>query len=146
MKITRASLDDLELLTPLFDGYMVFYEQPSDPERHRRFLVDRLSREEAFVFIATDETGAGMGFTLLYPSFSSVSMARIYVLNDLYVHPDHRQKGVASRLMAAAADFGRSKGAIRLHLETGHDNTRAQALYEKEGWVKDSSYHYSLTL
>ena len=142
MNIIKASLEHLDLLVPLFDGYMVFYKQTSDPARFKAFLKARLEHREAHVFIALDDDGVGMGFTLLYPSFSSVSMARVYTLNDLYVHPDYRRRGIASGLMNAAADFCQREGGIRLHLETGHDNDKAQALYEKEGWIKETNYFY----
>ena len=142
MNIKQASVADLDELAPLFDGYMVFYRQESNLVKHRAFLSERLQNEEAYVFIAMDSDGSGMGFTLLYPAFSSVSQARIYVLNDLFVHPDHRRKGVAAALMNAAAAYCKGEGGIRLHLETESNNHSAQALYEKEGWIKETNYFY----
>lgn len=142
MTISEASSAQLDILTPLFDGYMVFYKQPSNPDKHRAYLQERLLNQEAHIFIATDSQGSGMGFTLLYPSFSSVSQARIYVLNDLYVHPDYRRQGVASALMDAASTYCTSQGGIRLHLETASNNLSAQALYEKEGWIKETNCFY----
>ncbi len=144
MNIIKASLQHLDLLVPLFDGYMVFYRQESDVDKHRTFLQERIENNEAHIFIATDADGAGMGFTLLYPAFSSVSQARIYVLNDLFVHPDHRRLGVAAALMDAAAAYCKSTGGIRLHLETESSNVSAQALYEKEGWIRETGYFYQL--
>ncbi len=142
MNIIKASLQHLDLLVPLFDGYMVFYRQKSDLGKHRTFLQERIENNEAHIFIATDAERSGMGFTTLYPTFSSVSQARIYVLNDLFVHPDHRRRGVASALMNAAAEYCKSSGGIRLHLETESSNHSAQALYEKEGWIKETNCFY----
>ena len=53
-----------------------------------------------------------MGFTQFYPSFSSVSLARIFVLNDLFVHECARRKGVASKLLSAATEFAQVLGAV----------------------------------
>lgn len=146
MKIKEVKLNDINHLVPLFDGYMVFYGKPSNPISYRDFLVERIKNKEAYIFIAFDDDEKAMGFTLLYPSFSSVSQRRIFILNDLFVHKDHRKKGVASGLINTAAAYGRKNKAVRLHLETDHDNVTAQRLYESSGWIKDSSFHYSLEL
>lgn len=142
MNVRRVTLEDIDQLAPLFDGYMVFYRKPSNINKHRQYLEERISKEEAIIFMADDGQGQAVGFTLLYPTFSSVSMARVYTLNDLFVHKDFRKRGVASMLMDKAASYGQSQGAVRLHLETEKDNIGAQALYEKEGWVKETNFFY----
>ena len=146
MNIIKATTEHLDLLAPLFDGYMVFYRQESNLDRHKSYLEERLRLNEAEVFIAIDDHGKGMGFTLLYPTFSSVSLARIFTLNDLFVHSDHRRKGVASALLSAAVNYGRSIGAVRLHLETEESNSSAQKLYEQEGWQRESNFFYYFNL
>ena len=147
MKIEEVTIHHLPILASLFNGYMQFYQQADDIDRYNQFLYDRIENNEAKIFMAVDEIGVGAGFTLLYPSFSSVSQASIYILNDLFVHPNYRNQGVASQLMAAAARWAKDKGAVRLHLETEDTNKPAQRLYENEGWTKDFSfYHYSLKL
>jgi ribosomal protein S18 acetylase RimI-like enzyme len=87
------------------------------------------------------------GSRQLYPSFSSASAKRIYILNDLFVDPAARRRGVGQRLLQAAADFGRSAGALRLTLSTAHSNTIAQSFYEAQGWLRDEVFRgYDLTL
>jgi len=137
--VRRATAADLEDLVPLFDAYRRFYGRAGDPEAARRFLRDRLERAESVVFIARDELGAA-GFTQLYPSYSSVALGRIFVLNDLYVVPRARRRGVGRDLITAAVDYARAAGAVRLTLSTAHDNTAAQALYESMGWRRDDRF------
>jgi GNAT superfamily N-acetyltransferase len=137
---------DLDTLVPLFDAYRVFYEKPSDPDGARAFLKARIVGEESVVFVATVD-GAPAGFTQLYPSFSSVSMAPIQVLNDLFVHESARRAGVAKALLVAAIEYARVEGAVRLALSTAHTNVPAQALYERYGWTRDDEYlTYEYTL
>jgi GNAT superfamily N-acetyltransferase len=137
--IRRATVADINIVAPLFDAYRQFYGQRSDPEGARRFLQDRLQREESIVFLAF-EGEAAIGFTQLYPSFSSASMARIFVLNDLFVSPEARRGGTGSALLRAAADYGRRAGAVRLTLSTELTNTTAQSVYEENGWKRDTAF------
>lgn len=142
----RASLDDLDTLAPLFDRYRHFYTQRYDPAVSRAFIAQRLQRDESVVFLA-ELDGAPAGFTQLYPSFSSVRAARVWVLNDLFVEADARRRGVAQALLDAAADFARADGAVRLELETNPDNATAQALYNAAGWQRyDGTLRYHLPL
>ena len=145
--VRRAQLADVPAVAPLFDAYRQFYGKPANLELALRFLSERLSRDESVVFVAQTREGASVGFTQLYPSFSSVSTGRVYVLNDLFVDPAARRASVARSLMHAAAQFARGQGALRLELSTNRTNEQAQALYESEGWKRDQEhFHYSLAL
>ena len=139
VKVRQATVDDLDLIVPLFDAYRQFYRQPSDTEGARRFLLERFEHNQSVIFLALQD-GDAIGFTQLYPSFSSASMARIFILNDLFVAPDARGRGVGSALLDATARYGRRVGAIRLALSTELSNTTAQAVYEKMGWQRDNVF------
>jgi ribosomal protein S18 acetylase RimI-like enzyme len=91
--------------------------------------------------------GAAVGFTQLYPIFSSVSMRSAWLLNDLFVDSTARGQGVGEALLEAAAAHGRASGAAWLMLQTAHDNTPAQRLYARAGWQQDQQFHtYNLDL
>lgn len=146
MRVRRAGLEDLAVLVPLFDGYRQFYQQPSDPALAERFLRERLARGDSVIFLAEDESGP-LGFTQLYPIFSSISAAPAWVLNDLFVSPGARRSGAGRALLERARQHGIETGARWLSLSTGRENREAQALYEKLGWVRDTEYyHYELPL
>ena len=141
--IRRASAADLDALVPLFDAYRVFYAQPSDPVRARDFLSGRLANGESAVLVA-ERGPSTVGFTQLYPIFSSVRTARTWLLNDLFVVEGARRGGVARALLDAAAAFAREQGAAGLMLETTRDNGPARALYRAAGWHEDETQWYSL--
>lgn len=146
LSVRQASLVDLDALVPLFDAYRQFYGQPADLAGARQFLLDRLNRSDSVIYLACQD-GVPVGFTQLYPSFSSVSMARIWILNDLYVTEFGRQKGVAKALISTATVYGRTAGAVRLTLSTAITNVPAQNLYQAIGWKRDEQffyYHYAL--
>jgi ribosomal protein S18 acetylase RimI-like enzyme len=139
--ITRfADRSDLDLVFPLFDGYRQFYDQASDLTAAQAFLTDRLERKDSVIIIAVDGLQS-VGFTQLFPTFSSVSLQSFYILNDLYVDPHFRNQKVGEKLLLHAQKFAASKELKGLALETAHDN-RAYKLYEKLGWIKEDSFHH----
>jgi GNAT superfamily N-acetyltransferase len=140
VQIKEAVVDDLDAVAPLFDAYRQFYGQSADLPLAREFLLDRLNHQQSAIFLARAASGEAVGFAQLYPSFTSAGCARIYVLNDLFVAPAHRGQGVARALLQAAADFGRSMGAVRLTLATAVDNHAAQTLYEQAGWRRNDAF------
>ena len=144
--VRQAILADIEALAPLFDGYRQFYGRESDLHGVREFLLARFNHGESTLFIA-HEAGVAIGFTQLYPSFSSASLARTFILNDLFVSKSCREKGVGKLLIAAAVEFAKSLGTLRLTLATAVDNEPAQALYHSSGWKRDEQfvvYHYTI--
>jgi len=144
--VRRASVADLPALVPLFDRYRQFYGQPADAPRAYAFLAERFLRAESVVLMAFDGDQA-IGFTQLYPSFSSVRTAPLVTLNDLYVDPDRRRLGVGEALVQAAVDHAKGQGAAALVLQTAVANTPAQALYERLGWTRETGfYEYGLGL
>lgn len=140
-----ATLADLDAVAPLFDAYRGFYGQPSDLARARAWLEERLARGESVVLVAErgDEV---VGFTQLYPMYSSVRTARTWILNDLFVAPTARRSGAARALLDAATAFARDDGAAGISLETTQDNAPARALYRASGWNEDLTQWYSLSL
>ncbi|WML26695.1 GNAT family N-acetyltransferase [Neobacillus sp. OS1-33] len=145
MIIKKATFSDLDSLTELFDLYRVFYEQTSNQEEAREFLKARIMNDESVVFMAFDGNDP-VGFVQLYPSFSSVSMMRSWVLNDLYVKEQFRGRGAGEKLIHKAIEFAKATGAKGVLLETGVDNHNAQRLYEKIGFEKETNYFYYFSI
>ncbi|QDV50661.1 GNAT family N-acetyltransferase [Gimesia fumaroli] len=144
--VRQATLADRDILAPLFDSYRQFYGRSSDLGAAREFLSARFNHGESVLFLAFDAE-TPVGFAQLYPSFSSVSLARTFILNDLFVSPDGRRKGVGTQLLTAAIEYARSLKAIRLSLATEITNETAQALYQSTGWKRDEqfyAYHFTL--
>ena len=145
VEVIRATSDNLEVLVPLFDGYRQFYKQASDLEGARRFLKAHFEENTSVIFLAfyKDEQGQhqACGFTQLYPSFSSVSMKRLWILNDLFVAPGTRKLGVGTALLERARQFAIETHAKGLSLTTAVDNYTAQSVYEAHGWKRDQEFY-----
>jgi ribosomal protein S18 acetylase RimI-like enzyme len=144
MKVEFASPVQIDPLAKLFDQYRVFYNQPSDIEGAKRFLQARFDNKDSIILVADDD-GDLAGFTQIYPSFSSVAMALIWILNDLYVAETYRQRGIATALLNAAKERAHQAGAASIQLATQIENSSARRLYEQLGYVKDEEFlHYAL--
>jgi ribosomal protein S18 acetylase RimI-like enzyme len=143
--ILSAGISHLDDLVPLFDAYRVFYGQPSEPGPCRSFLAERLTGRESVVYLALDEdTQQPLGFVQLYPLFSSVSVQRLWIVNDLFVQPGARKRGVAAGLLERCHTLARETGAKGLQLETATDNHAAQRLYERTGFTRIDAIFYFL--
>ncbi len=146
MEIYRATSEDLEGVSYLFDKYRIFYQQTSDLEGAKTYIKNRLENKDSIIFVVKDKQDY-LGFTQLYPTFSSISMKKAWILNDLYVDAETRNQGIGEMLLHKAKEFAVETGAKSISLETAPDNYTAQRLYEKNGYKKDSSfYQYDLTL
>jgi ribosomal protein S18 acetylase RimI-like enzyme len=139
MNIIQADLASLEQIIPLFNAYRVFYEQTSDLEGARLFIHDRLENQESVIFLAIEGEMA-VGFTQLYPAFSSVGMKKGYILNDLYVDVTYRKKGIGRALIEEVFQFCKERNARFVQLETAPDNVQAKALYENLGMQLSNEY------
>ncbi len=137
--VRQAVLDDLDDLAPMFNEFRIFQGKGPDPAGARQFLLDRFNHAESVLFIAHAD-GAPAGFAQLYPSFSSTAMARVFILNDLYVRDNGRRRGVATGLLAAVEAFAWASGAVRVTLNVARTNTSGQALYAARGWQQDQEF------
>lgn len=139
VSVRQAVLSDLDELARLFGEYRAFQGKSPEPERELAFLRARFDHGESVVFLASD-AASPVGFGQLYPIYSSVSLARVFVLNDLFVRQAGRRKGVASRLLAEIEAYAWAMGAARITLNVARDNLPGQELYEARGWTQDDQF------
>ena len=135
-----ATLDDLDAVATLFDAYRQFYKQAPDLPLARRFIHERLQRNESVLIVAETGTKTVIGFCQLYPTFCSVKAAPTYTLYDLFVIPEARGTGAGKSLMLAAEAHAARAGVARMDLSTARNNTVAQSLYESLNWVRDEAF------
>jgi len=76
------------------------------------------------------------GFVVVYWGFSTSSGKPVLRIQDIYVEPLFRNRGIGTRLLQFCEKMARAKGANSIRLETNADNTTARRLYEKAGFVE----------
>ena len=145
--IRQASIFDIDAVAPLFDAYRQFYRKPSDLTAATQFLLDRVRNGDSIVLTANTDDDGVVGFAQVYFSFSSVSMARVLILNDLFVVPEARHVGIGTRLLEEVVSIGKKMEAVRITLSTEANNVVAQALYKGKGWKEQTDFRvYNLSL
>lgn len=145
--IRQATLNDISEVSRLFNEYRMFYGQHSDLEAATSFIKERMNKQESMIFMAawneeSKVADTAMGLVQIYPSYSSVSMGPIWILNDLFVDSKYRQQGIARKLMQAVMKQAKRNKILRIVLSTAISNQQAQALYESEGYTQDQSFMY----
>ncbi len=139
--IKKAKASDLSSVSILFDAYRVFYRKESDIEGAKNFIGERINNNESTIYLAL-ENDVPVGFTQLYPLFSSTRMKRIWLLNDLYIDESHRGKGISKLLLNEAKKLAKATNAAAVILETETTNDIGNNLYPSAGFTLDSNNHY----
>ena len=136
----RSDLDDL---LPMMVAYCDFYKTAPGEERLTA-LADALlaDPEHEGVQLIARVDGAAAGFATIFWSWSTTNAARLAVMNDLFVKPEHRGGGVAEALIEDCVEAASLHGAERLEWQTAPDNLRAQAVYERVGATRESWVDY----
>ena len=140
--IRKAFPEDLPALSKMFDAYRVFYEKSSDLNAAEIFLKARMDNQDSVIFVAESTVSDLVGFTQLYPLFSSTRMQKLWLLNDLFINPDFRGKGISILLIEAAKTLCRETNSCGLVLETAKTNIIGNALYPKTRFQLDTEHNY----
>ena len=82
-----------------------------------------------------DDSGTLMGFAS-WGTFRAFPAYKYTMEHSVYVHPEHRGKGLGKLMLNHLADYARSHGISVLRLETGIYQVEAVGLYEKYGFTR----------
>jgi GNAT superfamily N-acetyltransferase len=142
VKVSPVREEEFETLLPLISAYQRFYEvEEVDADRNRSFFRRFLApSEDGLLLAARDEAGVILGYACLYWHFSSLQALETVLMNDLFVAPEARGRGVGRTLIEATAQVARERGAAWVEWSTAPDNHTAQRLYdslteEKSTWL-----------
>lgn len=142
MNYRKAENRDLDKVTKLFDQYRLFYGKKTDLKGAKKFLTERVSKNDSVIYIAENPENKILGFVQLYPLFSSTRMRKFWLLNDLFVDPDHRSEGIAIELINKAKELVRSTDACGMYLETEKSNVIGNKLYPKTGFKLNTDCNF----
>lgn len=139
--IKQAVIQDIPQIIPVFDSYREYFKQKRDPVSTEQFLFDRFEHRESIMFIAETD-GDVVGIAHLYPSFSSLSLQRVWILNDFFIIEQFRGQGIGKQLIFAVKEYARLTKAKGIELSVEHTNTNAWAFWESTGFKLDEEFRY----
>jgi GNAT superfamily N-acetyltransferase len=146
VEIRPARTEEIEEMLPLIRAYCEFYEtEPDDDGLRRMFETLITDPSQGAVFIARDE-GTAVGFATLDWKWSSLKAAKMGYLEDLFVDPGARGRGIADALIEVCAERCRELGMPAMAWQTAPDNHRAQQVYNRTGAEAETYLEYDLKL
>jgi GNAT superfamily N-acetyltransferase len=146
VEVRPARTDEIEEMLPLIRAYCEFYETEPNDEGLRSMFETLISEpSQGNVFIARAD-GKAVGFATLDWKWSSLKAARIGYLEDLFVDPEVRGRGIADALIEVCAERCRELGMPALEWLTAPDNHRAQKVYNRTGAESGTYLEYDLEL
>ena len=147
MLIQSLSEKYIDQFIEVVNEYRVFCGYEKSTKDTKEFFGHLIQGKKAKIFIAISENDDVMGFINLYPSFSTLALGKILILNDLCVYSKFRRLGVAQALIEEALKFAKHSGAIRIELKTETTNINAQQLYSRIGFKEDvENIHYRVPI
>ena len=129
--IRPINAGDRAAWSPLWAGYLAFYETTIAPDVTERTWTRLTNADGMYGLLATDTAGAAIGLAHFIFHPTTWSMTDTCYLEDLFVAPAARGKRVGRQLIAAVTDAARAKGAASLYWHTEEFNGTARRLYER---------------
>lgn len=146
-KISSVAVTDVPDLVPLVRGYAAFYGvEASDAAivaMSNALMQDAAG--EGVQLLARSSDREAVGFATVLWTWSTLTASRIGVMNDLFVRPDVRSRGLGRALLEACVGLCEQRGDIAaLRWQTALDNTTAQRLYDSVGGRRSRWLDYEL--
>jgi len=108
----------------------------ADTERRVDILKYSLGNPDYELFVAETE-GRIAGFIDQWFMQDFVHGGKLGYIQNFYVTPQHRGKGVGSRLLQETIRRAKMKGVTEVHVSTEFGNEPAIDIYKKHGFVKE---------
>ena len=137
--IQPATEADISTLLGLIRGLAEHVELSNHVEVTEERLQETLFGEHAHaeVLLATEGVSA-IGFAVFFSTYSTFLGRPGIYLEDLFVLPQWRSKGVGTSLLASVANVALERGCARLEWSTLDWNQPAVGFYENLGAVQQS--------
>lgn len=121
----------------LWDGYLEFYETVLSAEQTELTWARLLDPASGIEGLVAELDGEVIGIAHYSYTRSTWARNRDLYLEDLFVDPSVRGKGVGKTLILALNEIAKSEGSRRVYWETHRDNQTARRLYDSVGTLSE---------
>lgn len=137
VQVRFARREEITQVYPLFRGVVEAEgaEVPG-PAQFARTWSWAFRPQTHFRFVVGEEAGQLVALMSLHRHFSTWKAAPTVSLEDFFVLPDWRGKGIGTAMLRFAENHAAGLGAARIELDVRRDNERAVALYARQGFVE----------
>ncbi len=132
MQIRSATIDDADTLLTLVRSLAEYERAPNEVVATHADFERGLAQREMEALIA-DEGGRPIGFALFFPTWSTWRGKPGIHLEDLFVVPEARGRGIGKALLVHVAEIARARGCARLEWQVLDWNEPARAFYRSLG-------------
>lgn len=140
-RIRAAGPGDAPVLLPLVHAFYEHFGYPYAEEQKARALEELIGDPALGVAWLVALGGEVVGYSILSFYFSLEFGGRTAFVDELFVVPERRGRGIGTAVLGLLEEEGRRLGLRALHLESEAANTGATALYTRLGFV---DYHRRL--
>lgn len=128
--IRALGLDDAHQLAPLIAENAQALKRGA-PRRPDEYYAERILGDKSAEVLGAFVDDTLIGFGVFFDLPELITGLRIGQLDDIYVHPDHRNKGTGRKIIETLVSEGQSRGWLHLRWIVPGKNAPAVALYEK---------------
>ena len=134
MTIREARRDDAEAIVALIRALAEFEHLPGPTDdAAARFVEHGFGPRRHFESLVAEVDGAIVAYTVHLTTYSTFRMRPTLFLEDIFVHPRARRRGIATALMERLRGLAVERGYGRFEWMVLDWNAGAQALYAKLG-------------
>ena len=133
--IGAANADEADAVSTLLTCQLAEHDLPAEPAR-AAVAVAGILADERVGFLLVARCGAevvGVSYVAMIWSLEHGGLSSW--LEELYVLPAWRGRGVGAGLLRASLAAARERGCLMMDLEVTEDHARAARLYEREGFA-----------
>lgn len=147
LTIRAATIDDVDTLFDLITALAGFEElTPPDESARARLAEHGFGDRPKYEAWLAEWEGAPVGYAFLFETYSTFLARPTLYLEDLFVHPDYRRRGIGKALLAHCIRLANDRGCGRMEWTCLDWNKHAQSVYEGLGAKHMSEWYlYRLT-